>query len=181
MKILKFNQSLPILMVTFVISLFVVSCQEKSDILGPNADISITDHQEKINMTLPMGLENSSREKLENFFENADDETFLKLEESYKVYNYLQSIGKLELVKDDMTDGVFYSDVDLSNQLSLTEVERLKTFDVNAISDQINSRSCTFAYCVRSGSWWCSSYTYVLYFDCGSTWQAACSNSCNIR
>jgi len=168
-------------MVTFVISLLVVSCQDKSEIIEPTTDISITDDQQKANMTLPMGLENSSSEKIENFFENADNETLLKLEESYKVYSYLQSIGKLEIVKDDMTEGVFYSDVDLSKQLSLTEVENLKTFDVDAISDQINSRSCTFAYCVRSGSWWCSSYTYVLYFDCGSTWQAACSNSCNIR
>jgi len=181
MKKLKFSQSFLLLMVFSFISLMIISCQEKSETFEPDTDMSIANYEEKVSITLPKGLENSSSEKIENFLENANNETLLKLENSYKVHSYLQSIDKLELVKNGMTDGVFYSDVDLSKQLSLTEIDNLKTFNVDAVSDQINSRSCVFQYCVRSGSWWCTSFKYVLYFKCGSTWQAACSNSCGPR
>jgi len=169
------------MVVTLFVSLLIVSCEKKTETFEPTSEQKIENFEERVNFLLPKGLENSSGEKIEIFFKNADDETLLKLAVSYKVYNYLQSISKLELVKDDMAGSIFYADVDLSKQLNFTELENLKTFNVNAISDQISSRSCQYAFCARSGAYWCSNYRYTLYFDCGTYWSAACANSCNIR
>lgn len=137
MEILNFKLRLFQFMTILAVSIILISCgqddfnqgeqfqTDQDDMLLPNEEIP----QETVFM-FPKGV--SSDEDVQSLFENMEQEAIYKLIENYRIYEYLNRIGKFEKIHETLVDGTHLADIDLSNYLTAQELLNLESHDLTS-------------------------------------------------
>lgn len=167
MKHLKLSSSFLILLLSAFT--FLTSCDIDFDDCGEP-------EEEKINLALPTGFAELNADAQVDFFENLNEETSAKLQESYHIQLYLKSIDKLNLIQAKEPVGTIYSDINLENYLSQKEINAMSSFD----HSKLESLKCGWTnYNCYNYAWFCGSALRVWYNTCNGTYSAACMPNCN--
>ncbi len=177
MKLFKLKFMFCGLLATMILALVMTSCEQQTLITELEETATIERHY----FAPPIGFDNKAEAEMNAYFENLTAEETAKLEDSYKVSSYLQSIDKLERVKASMAEGTYYVEVDLSRFLTATQLEVLTTYEVTTESDARCGNWSRWA-CYRNSPWCSNGRDLVIDRRwCGSGYQYTgyCS-SCNI-
>lgn len=165
----KFNLSINgLLFLCLILSILFSSCAQDEDIVETQIIPELTG--EETNMVMPIGFEEMTEDESNAFFSNLNEETARALETSYDVYLYLVYINKLEVVTNEMSEGMFYASVDLSKYINQRELEGMNNFNPELVEDY---RSTTYIRCY-SQSYWCNWGPMRLYKRCSGTYYGWC-------
>jgi len=143
------SKSILFSLIAFEIITVLFSSCEKTDQLQsdskPKIEIpsDVQNHikeQGEISFYLPSDMVDADEKILEAYIASLTIEQIKARQESYKIYNYLGSIDRLEQVYNDLGQGYLLKKSDLIKYTSDQELADYNSFDVNS---EIESRGCT--------------------------------------
>ena len=121
-----------------IMTVFLSSCQkEKDEIIQETLTSANIETEQKDLFLMPFGFDELSEELQIEYFESLTTEDFEKLAENHRIGAYLESIDQLENVTNNlMSNGLLFTDVDLSKVLTDTQLNEMSTYNY----DEIQSR-----------------------------------------
>jgi len=108
MKYLKLKGILSAFILVTVLTVFLSSCEK--DLVSENMTTDVSNQVDEVSLTeetskndysyfiLPHGYENLSKEEIEAYTQNLDDESISKLSESRRIARYFKHIDKFEVL-----------------------------------------------------------------------------------
>jgi len=138
MKYLKLKSILSAFILVTVLTVFLSSCEK--DLVSENVTTDVSNQVDEVSLTeetskndysyfiLPHGYENLSKEEIEAYTQNLDDESISKLSESRRIARYFKHIDKFEVLYENSSFGEIFSKETLSKYLSSSEIEGYKNF-----------------------------------------------------
>jgi len=135
-------------------TVFLTSC-DKDEIQQEVQTYEVNETEQKELFLMPYGFDDLSEELKTEYFENITKEDSEKLTENHRIGAYLKSIGQLENVTNTlMSKGLLFSDVDLSEILSIEQISEMAAYQY----DEIQLRGVC--------GWWSSHYSYYHPTNC---------------
>jgi len=151
MKNLKIKLGLFSLLMILAASVFLTSCEQEGIDETPiyelyEAELSSINTR----YVLSKGLIENQQEAVV-YMNSADDNTLSKLNENYRIMEFLHNEGLYETIYEDIQQGQHLSDVDLSNYLDVNQLARLKSFSLDSM---LISR-CIYCASTQHNGGWC--------------------------
>jgi len=161
----KLKSILFTLMAIVTISIFMISCEQEAINEIPGDELNkIESTSLDTRYVLPKGIMNSP-ERIADYMNSADDNVRLKLNENYRIMEFLRNEELYEIIYTDLQEGAHLADVNLSNYLNTKQLSRLNSFSsdshiisrcwVGGILSQYNGGWCVYLYVN-----WCDASTY---------------------